>query len=104
MSGLHCHGCGAPLPEGAPKYKIDVRVRSVFDGTIPEADEDASKDGLDRILAELSGYNEEEASREVYEDDVFIMCPECKDTFLDEIYSHIHPQATPEAGRAHLIN
>jgi hypothetical protein len=59
---------------------------------------------LDRILADLSAYNEEEARRQVYEDDVFMVCPKCKEAFLDEIYSQLRPEALPETGRAHLIN
>jgi hypothetical protein len=43
-------------------------------------------------------------NRQVYEDDVFVLCPECKEAFLDDIYSHLHPKATPESGRAHLIH
>jgi hypothetical protein len=47
---------------------------------------------------------EEELNHEIYEDDAFVMCLACKEAFLQEIYSHLHPQATPENGRAHLVH
>jgi len=104
MSGIHCHRCGRVLDAGSLKYQIEVRVRSCFDGVLPEPQEQDPAKELDRILADLSSYNEEEACRQVYEDDVFMVCPTCKEAFLEEIYSQLKPEAVPEAGRAHLIN
>lgn len=104
MAAIQCHRCGCPLPEGALRYQVDVRVRSCFDGVIPELAEETPAQELDRVLAELSDQTEEELNRQVYEDDVFIMCPSCKEAFLEEIYSRLHPKAMPETGRAHLIN
>ncbi len=33
-----------------------------------------------------------------------VVCPKCKEAFLQEIYSHLRPEALPETGRVHLIN
>ncbi|MEW6113671.1 MAG: hypothetical protein AB1664_16180 [Thermodesulfobacteriota bacterium] len=104
MSALRCHRCGQILPEGSLKYQVDVRVRSLYDGTIPEQNEEDTRRALDKVLAELSHYNEEQANREVYEDDVFVLCPPCKEEFLQDIYAHMHPKASPELGRDHLIH
>lgn len=104
MSRTHCHRCGRRLAEGELKYHVAVRVRSLFDGTIPEAGEDDTEDGMERLLRELSDVGEEELNSQVYEDDVFVMCLPCKEAFLENIYSHIHPKATPEHGRAHLLH
>jgi len=104
MSGIPCHRCGCLLDEGSLKYQVEVRVRSCFDGVISEPKEQDAANELDRILSELSTYNEDEALRQVYEDDVFVVCSECKEAFLQEIYSHLRPEALPENGRAHLIN
>jgi hypothetical protein len=77
----------------------------MFDGVIPEPAEAPQQDEeLDRILAELSACSEEELNRQVYEDDTFIMCLECKEAFLSDIYSNLHSRAAPEGGRAHLIH
>ncbi len=76
-------------------------MRSVFDGAIYETTEEPE---LAKILKEVSNCSEEELNRQVHEDDVFIMCPVCKEAFLDDIYSHLHPEAAPEMGRAHLIH
>jgi hypothetical protein len=103
MTRVHCHRCGRPLAEGTLKYQVAVRVRSMFDGLITDPPESESQD-LAGVLAEASRYSEEELNRQVYEDDVFIMCPSCKEAFLEDIYSHIHPKASPEHGRAHLIH
>ncbi len=104
MSGIHCHRCGSRLREGTLKYQVAVRVRSLFDGVIPESQEENDEPELRRLIREVSAYSEEDLNRQVYEDDVFVLCPECKEAFLDDIYSHLHPKATPESGRAHLIH
>ncbi len=104
MGAIRCHRCGESLPEGSTKYQVDLRVRSMFDGVIPEAEHRNPEQELDKILSDLSAYTEEELNRQVYEDDVFILCPACKEAFLEEVYSHIHAKASPEAGRAHMIH
>ncbi|MFC1833325.1 hypothetical protein ACFL2Q_01155 [Thermodesulfobacteriota bacterium] len=104
MSLIRCHRCGRPLPDGSPKYRVDVSVRSMFDGVIPDLEEGTSHQEIQDMLATASGTSEEQLMRQVYEDDAFIMCMTCKEAFLDEIYSHLHPKASPETGRDHLIN
>jgi tryptophanyl-tRNA synthetase len=104
MSVIHCHRCGCRLPEGSLKYQVAVRVRSLFDGVISESREEGGEQDLRRLMQEVAAYSEEDLNRQVYEDDVFILCLECKEAFLDDIYSHLHPKATPESGRAHLIH
>jgi hypothetical protein len=76
-------------------------VRSVFDEAISETAEEPE---LAKIIKEVANSSEEELNRQVYEDDIFILCPVCKEALLDDIYSHIRPEATPEMGRAHLIH
>ena len=104
MSRIRCNRCGHPLEEGSLKYEVAVKVRSSFDGTIPEFAQEREGEDLASVLHEASRYSEEELNRQVYEDDVFIMCPQCKEAFMEDIYSHLHPKATPENGRAHLIH
>jgi hypothetical protein len=104
MSRIHCHRCGQILAEGSLKYQVAVRVRSLFDGIIPDTGPEDEAQDLAGLLREASQHSEEELNRQVYEDDVFIMCPACKEAFLEEIYSHLHPKAAPEHGRAHLIH
>ncbi len=104
MNGSQCNRCGCSLGAGEPSYEVAVKVRSFFDGVIPELTEEQSGDDLSRIVAEMSAYTEEELTRQVYEDDVFIMCPSCKEEFMEDVYSHIRPKASPEKGRAHLIH
>ena len=36
MSGIHCHRCGTPLPQGSVKYQVEISVRSIFDGVVPD--------------------------------------------------------------------
>ncbi len=93
MSGIQCHRCGRRLPEGALKYQVAVHVRSLFDGVIPETLEENGEPELRRLIREVSAYSEEELNRQVYEDDAFVLCPDCKEAFLDDIYSHLHPKA-----------
>ena len=104
MSKVRCHRCGRLLAEGSLKYEVAISVRSMFDGTIPEEPRETGAGGLARIMRGSTAHSEEELNREIYEDDVFVMCPECKEAFLQDIYSHLHPQATPEHGRAHLVH
>ncbi len=104
MSGIRCHRCGSRLPKGTLKYQVAVRVRSLFDGVIPESEESNGESDLKSLISEVAAYSEEDLNRQVYEDDVFVLCLECKEAFLEDIYSHLHPQATPESGRAHLIH
>ncbi len=99
-----CHRCGNPLPEGSLKYQVALRVRSMFDGVIAESDADRSEDELARLLLEVERRSEDELNREVYEDDIFIMCPACKEAFMEDIYAHISTKMSPEAGRAHVIH
>lgn len=104
MSEITCHCCGRLLNAGSPKYEIEVRVRSSFDGVILGIDEEISERELERIYDALVGCSEEEGQRQVYENDVFVMCPGCKEVFLTEIYSRLRPDVSPAAGRDHLIN
>jgi len=76
----------------------------MFDGVIPESQSTDPAEELRDILAKLSTLTEEELTRQVYEHDVFVMCPSCKEKFLNDLYARLHTAATPEAGRAHLIN
>jgi len=76
----------------------------MFDGTIPEEIHETGAEGLARIMRGAAARSEQELNSEIYEDDVFVMCLECKEALLQEIYSHMHPQATPEHGRAHLVH
>lgn len=76
----------------------------MFDGVIPESRATDSAEELDHILSSLSSLTEEEITRQVYEHDVFVMCPACKEQFLDDLYARLHPTASPVAGRAHLIS
>lgn len=92
------------MKEGNLKYQVTVRVRSFFDGVIPEIQESCRGRELERLLKKIDACTEEELNRQVYEDDAFIMCAECKETFMEEIYSRLYPQACPENGRAHLIH
>jgi hypothetical protein len=92
------------LKDGALKYQVTVRVRSFFDGVIPEIEKRSQCLELERLLKEIDACSEEELNRQVYEDDAFIMCAECKETLMEEIYSRLYPQACPENGRAHLIH
>lgn len=104
MSETRCHRCGRDLAEGDLKYEVAVQVRSMFDGVIPDSEAEPNESEIERLVKDISAYSEEELRRQVYEDDVFVMCPECKEAFLENIYAHLHPQATPDHGRAHLIH
>jgi hypothetical protein len=104
MNKTRCHRCGRRLADGELRYRVVVHVRSDYDEVIPDADSPVEESSVDRLVEELATYSEEDLNREVYEDDVFIMCPACKEAFMENIYSHLHPQATPEHGRAHLIH
>ena len=92
------------MKEGTLKYQVTIRVRSFFDGEIPEIEKRSQGLELGRLLQEIEACSEEELNRQVYEDDAFIMCAECKETFMEEIYSRLYHQACPENGRAHLIH
>jgi hypothetical protein len=104
MNRIHCHRCGQLMADGSLKYQVAVRVLSLFDGTVPDREGSEAKQDLASLVAEAAAYSEEELTRQVYEDDIFIMCPACKEAFLEDIYAHLHPKAAPEHGRAHLIH
>lgn len=104
MAGIHCHRCGRPLTDGSPKYLVAVKVRSLFDGAITDLERETGELEIAQLLREMESASENDLNRQVHEDDAFVMCLECKEVFLEEIYSRIHPQATPENGRAHLIH
>ncbi len=104
MSGIHCHRCGTDLPEGSVKYQVEIRVRSVFDGVVPDLAERNDESEIDRLIREMSAQSEEELNRQVYEDDVFVVCPRCKEALLKNIYSHLNATGLPEQGRAHFIH
>lgn len=100
----HCHRCGSPLPEGSLKYQVALRVRSLFDGTVLESDVEPPEEELTRLLQAVEQYSEEEMERQVYEDDIFIMCPACKEAFMEDVYAHLSTKIAPEFARAHLIH
>jgi len=92
------------MREGSLKYQVIIRVRSVFDGIIPDREGVQGEPDLGQLLNEIDACSEEELNRQVYEDDAFIMCLECKEAFMEVIYSRLRPEACPENGRAHLIH
>jgi len=104
MSRVRCHRCGCILPEGSLKYEVAISVRSVFDGVIPDESDEIVVGGIAKIMKRADAKTEEELNHEIYEDDAFILCIGCKEAFLQEIYSRLHHQATPENGRAHLVH
>ena len=104
MSKVWCHLCGKTLADGTLKYEVAVRVRSIFDGTVPERGHEDPRQELAHLLDAAARQSQEDLDRQVYEDDIFIMCPACKETVLQYIYSHLRPEASPEHGRAHLVH
>ncbi len=104
MNTMRCHRCGDPLAEGTLKYEVALRVRSLFDGVVSRQDPEIGDEGMARLIADLSTYNEQEADREVYEHDTFTVCPDCKDLLIKDIYSHFLPHSAHEAERPLLIN
>ncbi|MBI4964854.1 MAG: hypothetical protein HY913_16385 [Desulfomonile tiedjei] len=92
------------MKEGSLKYQVVVRIRSLYDGAIPDAGNNTGEPGLEQLIEEIDACSEAELNRQVYEDDTFIMCLECKEAFMKDIYSRVRPEATPENGRAHLIH
>jgi hypothetical protein len=99
-----CHRCGSTLPEGALKYQVALRVSSMFDGIITEAEWSGTEPNLAQLLEELEQCDEEDLNRQIYEDDVFIMCPACKEAFMEDVYAHLITHSAPEFGRDHLIH
>jgi hypothetical protein len=83
---------------------VAVRVRSLYDGAIADLERETGELELEQLLKEMEASSEQEANRQIHEDDAFVMCPECKEAFLEDIYSRLHPEATPENGRAHMIH
>jgi hypothetical protein len=53
-----CHRCGNRLPEGSLKYQVALRVRSMFDGVVPETGAERSGDELVRLLREAEQCSE----------------------------------------------
>jgi len=92
------------MREGSLKYQVVVRVRSLFDGVIPEKESAEGEPDLDQLLKDIDALSEQELNNQVYEDDTFIVCPDCKEVFMQELYSRLRPEACPENGRAHLIH
>lgn len=90
--------------QGSLKYQVVVRVCSLFDGVVTETERLKGGDDLGQLLQEIDALGEQELNRQVYEDDAFILCLGCKEAFMEEIYSRLRPEATPENGRAHLIH
>jgi hypothetical protein len=76
----------------------------MFDGTVLESDVEPPEEELARLLQAVERYSEEEMDRQVYEDDIFIMCPACKEAFMEDIYARLSTKMSPESGRAHLIH
>jgi hypothetical protein len=104
MGVMHCHRCGRPLSDGNPKYVVAVKVRSLFQGVVSGLERETGELEIEELLREMETSSEQVLNRQVHEDDAFVMCPECKEAFLEEMYSRLRPEATPENGRAHLIH
>jgi len=104
MGVMHCHRCGRPLSDGNPKYLVAVKVRSLLHGVASELERETGDLEIEELLREMEASAEQNLNRQVREDDAFVMCPECKEAFLEEMYSRLRPEATPENGRAHLIH
>lgn len=104
MSGIHCHRCGTHLSEGSIKYQVEISVRSIFDGVVPDSADRNDETEIERLIRDMSSQPEEELTRQVFEDDVFVVCPRCKEALLKNIYAHLNPAASPDQGRAHVIH
>ena len=92
MTELLCHWCGNLMREGSLQCQVVVRVRSLFDGVIPEKELAEGEPYLGQMLKEIDAFSEQELNNQVYEDDAFVVCPECKEALMQELYSRLRPE------------
>ncbi len=103
MTDLTCRRCGHSLPEGCLWYELELRVRTGFDRVIPDSGSERTAQDIDDLVTELSRYSEEELLRQVYQNDVLVLCPPCKEALLHDIYACLKDESPFESDRTPLI-
>lgn len=103
MNPHQCSRCGDPLPAGATKYTVEISIRSMYDGIIPDLSEPLSEDDSASIVSEMDNLSEDELTRQIYEDISLVMCPTCKEAFVREIRTRGRPTVPPRGRKLVLI-
>ncbi len=74
MDSHECSRCLKDLAPGSTSYILELRILAGYDGTVKEEDEYL----LDRVVEELSGAEKREMEDEVFFEESFTLCPECR--------------------------
>jgi hypothetical protein len=78
-----CVKCGKVMPEGYPAYEVRIRVAADFDGVLPEGGSAAEvEDKLQTLLHAMELSDPEELARDVFHEERYLLCRQCRDRFL----------------------
>jgi hypothetical protein len=74
-----CDRCGQFIEPGEIRYYVRVTVSVDDGGVILEPIDDVE---IDHLIDQLSSLNEEQMTREVHSDQLFLLCPSCRYLFM----------------------
>ncbi len=83
MTPIRCNCCSKELSIGGVKYIIEIKSFADFDGFIDEHPGEL-EEGVNDILDVVESLDEEELEQEVFEEQIFILCKECRDKFIED--------------------
>lgn len=74
-----CDRCGKMIKDGEIRFKVLLTASADDGGMVEQEITDAE---LEDIISEIENENPVELNRQVYEERMFILCRECKQSFL----------------------
>jgi len=101
-----CDICGASLPLGATKYRVQIRIVSAFDGFLPDSDEDGEKraEEMERLVEGLDSMSAEDLEKQVHQEMDLLLCPKCRRLFVENLLDLKDGEIPAKLKRPHLLH
>lgn len=81
---ITCACCSKVIEPKGIKYILDIKSFADFDGILDDDKDENIEEGVKEALHDISMKTEEELEREVYSDNIYILCKLCRDRFIED--------------------
>jgi hypothetical protein len=78
-----CVRCGKVMPDGSTAYQVRIQVAADFDGVLAEGGPPAEVERtLRELIADMARADPQELARDVFLEQRYLLCRQCRDRFL----------------------